>query len=151
MHAQGVMILAGAPDSALAYKRKAFYQSSMRGIVINWSNCSNQGEASFDTAGKDPFCMCALPSGARIEMEVLNIQDYFLGLSWTRDNYEIADALALPALPHSPLHIKHTTCVCAHPYVLGCYWAGRKAPVSTLTVAKSRWNNFSAMPPTEEQ
>lgn len=45
---QGVMIMAGAPDAPAAYNRKSFYQDVLRGIVINWSNCSNQGEARWE-------------------------------------------------------------------------------------------------------
>ena len=48
--------MAGAPDAPAAYNRKSFYQDVLRGIVINWSNCSNQGMA--ESEGK-VFCECA--------------------------------------------------------------------------------------------
>lgn len=54
----GVMILAGAADSRVAYDRKPFYQNALRGIVINWSNCNNAGEVSY--ARNHPFCKCGL-------------------------------------------------------------------------------------------
>lgn len=55
---QGIMIMAGAPDSAAAYKRKTFYQNAMRGVAINWSNCSNSGVGAYAGYENDPFCLC---------------------------------------------------------------------------------------------
>ena len=98
MRLQGVMILAAAPDSALAYKRRAFYQNAMRGIVLNWSNCSNKGEASFK-GSKDPFCKCVPPTPYK------SYQLMYMPMDSCRGRNKKGSGLLLVYLPSGPSHV----------------------------------------------
>jgi hypothetical protein len=52
--------MAGARDMPGAKKSKKFYQGALRGVVINWSNCSNKGEGIYP-GFEEPFCLFVAP------------------------------------------------------------------------------------------